>query len=140
MSLSKRKPGRILPTPAELRILRVLWEESKGTVEDVVRRLSATGPANYKTIQTLLRIMEQKKLVRHLHQGRAFIFEPCVSREEVARLSVRNLLEQSFGGSPAQLLVNLLEDGQIDESELSELEDLIRRYRSQRRTASSNSG
>jgi hypothetical protein len=55
----------------------------------------------------------------------------------VGRLSVRTLLEQNFGGSPAELLVNLLEAGPVEESELDELETLIRTYRSQRRESSS---
>jgi predicted transcriptional regulator len=81
--------------------------------------------------------MEQKKFVRHIARGRVFIFLPCVTREEVGRLSVRNLLQQNFGGSPAELLINLLQDSRIEESELEELEALIRRYRTQRRTGSS---
>jgi hypothetical protein len=55
----------------------------------------------------------------------------------VDQLSVRTLLEQNFGGSPAELLVNLLEAGPVDESELDELEGLIRTYRMQKRETSS---
>ncbi|MGH9396405.1 MAG: BlaI/MecI/CopY family transcriptional regulator [Terriglobia bacterium] len=133
MKLSpKRKPALLLPTRAEFRILQVLWEVGQGTVEDVVRRLPSNPPPNYKTVQTLLRILEQKKFVRHTTRGRVFIFVPCVTREEVGRLSVRNLLQQNFGGSPTELMVNLLEGGPIEESELDELEALIRRHRIQK--------
>jgi len=45
---------------------------------------------------------------------------------------VRTLLDQNFGGSPAKLLVNLLESGPVKERELEELEALIRNYRIQR--------
>jgi predicted transcriptional regulator len=131
------KTGVALPTRAELRILQVLWEIDQGTVDEVAHRLPSNPPANYKTVQTLLRIMEQKKFVRHIARGRVFVFLPCVTREEVGRLSVRNLLQQNFGGSPAELLINLLQDSRIEESELEELEALIRRYRTQRRTGSS---
>ena len=123
----------LLPTRAELRILHVLWDLGQGTVEDVVTHpLSAPRP-NYKTIQTLLRIMEQKGFVRHVSRGRVFVFVPRVSREEVGKLSVRNLLEQNFGGSAAELLVNLLEANPVDETELERLESLIKTYRTQRR-------
>ncbi len=125
----------VLPTPAELRILQVLWQLGQATVEEVVNH-SSPKP-NYKTVQTLLRIMEQKSLVRHAARGRVFVFEPRVSREEVGQLSVRTLMEQNFGGSPAELLVNLLEAGPVEESELDELETLIRSYRLQKRESSS---
>jgi predicted transcriptional regulator len=123
----------LLPTRAELRILHVLWDLGQATVEEVVSHpLSAPRP-NYKTIQTLLRIMEQKGFVRHVSRGRVFVFVPRVTREEVGKLSVRNLLEQNFGGSPAELLVNLLEASPVDETELERIESLIKNYRMQRR-------
>jgi predicted transcriptional regulator len=131
------KRGKILPTRAELRILQVLWQLGQATVEDVVSHSDSSPKPNYKTIQTLLRIMEQKGLVRHATRGRVFVFAPRVTREQVDQLSVRTLLEQNFGGSPAELLVNLLEAGPVDESELDELEGLIRTYRMQKRETSS---
>jgi BlaI family penicillinase repressor len=128
--------AKVLPTRSELRILHALWDLGQGTVEDVTKHRSFSRRPNYKTTQTLLRIMEQKGLVRHLIRGRVFLFVPCVTREEVGKVSVRRLLEQNFGGSPAELLVNLLESAPVDESELAELESLIRKYRMQKRDSS----
>ena len=128
--------ARMLPTRSELRILNALWDLGQGTVEDVTRHRTFSRRPNYKTTQTLLRIMEQKGLVRHLIRGRVFLFTPCVTREEVDKGSVRQLLEQNFGGSPAELLVNLLESSKVDESELEQLESLIRKYRMQKRDGS----
>ncbi len=125
--------AKVLPTRSELRILNALWDLGQGTVEDVTRHHGFSRRPNYKTTQTLLRIMEQKGLVRHLIRGRVFLFVPCVSREQVGQVSVRRLLEQNFGGSPAELLVNLLESAPVAESELDELESLIRKYRAQKR-------
>ncbi|HEX5435472.1 MAG TPA: BlaI/MecI/CopY family transcriptional regulator [Candidatus Angelobacter sp.] len=122
----------VLPTRAELKILQVLWDISNGTVEDVISHSNVSPKPNYKTTQTILRIMEEKGLVRHESRGRVFVFEPCVSRESVGRLSVQTLLDQNFGGSPSELLINLLEAGPVNESELEELENLIRSYRLQK--------
>lgn len=129
--------AKVLPTRSELRILNALWDLGQGTVEDVTRHRTFSRRPNYKTTQTLLRIMEQKGLVRHLVRGRGFLFEPSVSREEVGKVSVQRLLEQNFGGSPAELLVNLLESKPVAEEELEELESLIRKYRLQKRDSGS---
>jgi len=126
------KPVRFLPTRAEFRILEVLWKAGRGTVDDIVTGLDSKPPANYKTVQTLLRIMEKKMFVRHQTRGRAFVFVPCVKRAEVMRRSIRDLLQHNFGGSPTELMINLLEGEHIDESELTELEAVIRRFRAQR--------
>jgi BlaI family transcriptional regulator, penicillinase repressor len=120
------------PTRAELRILQAMWDLGKATVEEIIHHATFSSQPNYKTTQTILRIMEEKGLVDHTSRGRVFVFEPRVSREEVGRLSVRTLLEQNFQGSPAKLLLNLLESGPVEPAELEELEALIRKYRLQK--------
>jgi BlaI family transcriptional regulator, penicillinase repressor len=133
----KARRAKMLPTQSELQILHALWELGQGSVEDIINHSSFSRRPNYKTTQTLLRIMEQKGLVRHEISGRLFLFAPCITREEVGKSSVRRLLEQNFGGSPAELLVNLLESETVKESELEQLEALIRKYRKQKNARSS---
>jgi BlaI family transcriptional regulator, penicillinase repressor len=120
------------PTRAELRILKALWELKSGTIEEIIHHPSFASPPNYKTTQTILRIMEEKGLARHTTGGRVFVFEPAVSRDWVEKICVRTILEQNFGGSPAKLLVNLLESGPVADQDLEELEALIRNYRIQK--------
>ena len=127
---SRKNP--VPPTRAELRILNALWELKSGTIEEIIHHPSFSSPPNYKTTQTILRIMEEKGLARHTTGGRVFVFEPAVSREWVEKMCVRTMLEQNFGGSPAKLLVNLLESGPVADEELEELEALIRNYRVQK--------
>jgi BlaI family transcriptional regulator, penicillinase repressor len=119
----------LLPTDAELLILDALWELGEGTVDDVVTRSPSNLRANYKTVQTLLRIMENKGFVRHTTRGRAFVFMPCVTRDEVGRVSARRLVDRNFQGSHTAMLMNLLDSNHIKEDELDALENLIRQYR-----------
>jgi len=126
----------IVPTRGEMKILNVLWDLGQATVEEVIKHPSFTTPPNYKTTQTLLRIMEDKGLARHTTRGRVFVFAACVTREQVSRLSVQNLLEQTFAGSLTDMMVGVIETGTVKESELEELEALIRNYRAQRANSS----
>lgn len=126
----------ILPTRGETKILNVLWELGQATVEEVIKHPSFPTPPNYKTTQTLLRIMEEKGLARHSTRGRVFVFAPCVTRDQVTRMSVQNLLEQTFAGSLTDMMVGVIETGTVKESELEELEALIRNYRTQRASSS----
>jgi predicted transcriptional regulator len=123
-------PRRVsIPTAGEFRLLEILWRIGEGTIEDFVRASEKGSPLNYKTVQTVLRIMEDKKFVSHSVRGRAFVYRPRVRQNEVSRSSLRSLLERYFRGSRSELLVNLLEDERIGTSELQELESLIRTYR-----------
>jgi BlaI family transcriptional regulator, penicillinase repressor len=126
------RKNSVPPTRAELRLLQALWNTGPATIDEIIHHQTFSSPPNYKTTQTILRIMEEKGLARHTSRGRVFVFEARVTREQVDRLSVRTLLDQNFGGSPAKLLVNLLEAGPVDQRELEELEALIRNFRIQR--------
>jgi BlaI family transcriptional regulator, penicillinase repressor len=126
----KQRPS--VPTPAEMRLLQILWDREEATVEDVVNAHPAKEQPNYKTTQTLLRIMEQKRFIAHESRGRVFVFKPLVSRKTIDHLSVQALISRNFHGSAAELVVNLLETSPIKNKELDELEAYIREYRKKR--------
>ena len=128
--LSSRSAKQLtVPTAAEMRLLQILWDLEEGTVEDVVNAHSQKERPNYKTTQTLLRIMEKKRFIRHEVRGRVFVFRPLVSRKKIDHLCVQTLVSRNFRGSAAGLLLNLLESTPIKKQELDELEAYIREYR-----------
>src|SRR6202451_1500137 len=118
-----------VPTAAEMRLLQILWNLEEATVEDVVNAHSEKERPNYKTTQTLLRIMEKKGLIAHEAEGRVFVFRPLVSRKTIDHLSVQALVSRNFHGSAAGLLINLLEASPIKKKELDELEAYLQEYR-----------
>src|SRR5437764_11429493 len=87
------------PTGRELEILKVLWEHGPSSVRTVYRHLLEQQPAGrdlaYNTVQTLLRLMEAKRLVRSRPEGRAFIYTPLYSREQTAA----RFLDRVFDGA-----------------------------------------
>ena len=118
-----------VPTAGEMRLLQILWDLEQATVEDVVNAHGEKERPNYKTTQTLLRIMEKKGFITHEAQGRVFIFRPLVSRKTIDHLSLQTLVSRNFNGSAAGLLMNLLEASPIKKAELDEVEAYIREYR-----------
>ena len=129
MKKAKRSLDAVLPTPGELRLLRILWRIGEGSIDDILTATDENPVPNYKTVQTLLRIMERKGQVDHSQKGRAFVFRPLIARNDVHRLSIRDTMKKYFTGSRAELLVELLRDERISAKELRELENLIRERR-----------
>jgi predicted transcriptional regulator len=111
-------------TEAELPIMDILWERGSAVVTDVVAGMSDSTVA-YNTVLTTLRILERKGYVRHTKEGRAFVYHPVVQRGEASRKAVRNLVKRFFQDSPELLILNVLEDERLDESELIRLKLLI---------------
>jgi BlaI family transcriptional regulator, penicillinase repressor len=129
LNVARGKQQLPLPTPAEMRLLQILWDREEATVEDVVNAHPENEQPNYKTTQTLLRILEQKGFIAHESRGRVFVFRPLVSRKTIDHLSIQALVSRNFSGSASGLLINLLEASPIKKQQLDELEAYIREYR-----------
>jgi BlaI family penicillinase repressor len=125
----RQKQQFSVPNAAEMRLLQILWDREEATVEDVVNAHREKERPNYKTTQTLLRIMEGKGFIAHENGGRVFVFRPLASRKTIDQLLVQALISRSFRGSATALLMNLLEASSIKKKELDELEACIRESR-----------
>src|SRR3984893_12250111 len=109
------------PTSRELEILKVLWDQGPSSVRSVHRELARYEDLAYNTVQTLLRIMEDKGLVEHHVEGRSFIYTPCYSRDE----SAARFLDRVFDGAAAQLVLSLLRAELIPPDELDRVQAMI---------------
>jgi predicted transcriptional regulator len=86
------------------------------------------GELAFNTVQTLLRIMDEKGLVRHRRQGRKLVYSAAHSRErEAARL-----LDRLFDGALDRLVLSLISARDPSPAELRELERLIAEARKQK--------
>jgi predicted transcriptional regulator len=108
-------------TDAELRLMEVLWRLGSASVNDVVTALRSDVELAYSSVLTTLRILETKGYLRHSKDGRAFIYEPVVDREEARESAVTLLLRRFFENSPEQLVLNLLDGKKISARELNRL-------------------
>jgi BlaI family penicillinase repressor len=111
------------PTPRELEILKILWELGEATVREVYERMREQEDLAQNTVQTFLRTMEEKGLVRHRARGRAFVYRPRYSRER----TLSRFLDQVFDGAADQLVMSLLRVKKLSAREIEEIEEMIRK-------------
>src|SRR5678815_3700887 len=112
-------------TDGEARVMAVLWQTPAATVAEVVAALRDRYALTYSTVQTLLRILEQKGYVTHDKVGRAFVFRAVVDQGQARRRALRHLIGRLFNGSPTLLVSNVLDDEEIDPREIEQLKRLI---------------
>jgi predicted transcriptional regulator len=112
-------------SPAETEILRLVWQLDEATVQQICDRLPARRKIAYKTVQTLLRRLENKGYLKHKVEGKAHVFCPAVRRDRVVKRTVLDFLDRLFGGDPRPLMQFLAEDGHIDAKDILRLKKLI---------------
>src|SRR5260221_14333337 len=115
-------------TDRELEILKVLWARGKASVREVQEDLNkALGPAvAYSTVQTLLNIMEDKKgLVRHVVEGRTFIYIPKKSSDRTIRELTKRFVDRVFDGALDRVMVALLDSKPPSSEDLDRLRAMI---------------
>jgi BlaI family transcriptional regulator, penicillinase repressor len=113
--------AEIVPSEREMDVLKALWAIGSGSVREVHEQMCPGGELAFNTIQTMLRIMEDKGLVGHRAEGRTFIYEPVYSRNRVAS----RLLHRVFDGALDQVVMSLLQAKDASDEELKGLERLI---------------
>ena len=112
-------------TDGELRLMNVLWNLEHATVGEVVEALPRRGRPAYNTVLTMLRILEEKGYAQHDKRGRAFVYTPVLNRAQARRSALQRLVSQLFDDSPSALVLNILEEGDVDDAELARLRDQL---------------
>ena len=122
------RPQSEHPTELELKILKILWEQSPLPVREIRHSLAAAGHdiAHTSTITTLNTMVGKQYLKRQM-QGNACLFAPHVSRQDVSQRMLGDIVRRVFDGSAKEVVLSLFGQSEIPEDELKELRRLINR-------------
>ena len=126
-----RPPSPTL-TESERAILEVLWDNGEASVREVADVLSRQKPVAYTTVLTMFGVLGKKGFVTHRAEGRAFIYRAAITRDEARKRALDHLLTQFFDGSPNVLAQHLLNDDDIDQSQLKALRQKVEATKSRR--------
>ncbi len=121
--------------PLETRLLELLWARSQAAT---VRELQRACPGlAYTTIMTTLDRLYRKRLLLRHRDGRAFVYEPRCSRDELLSELVSGHVSDLLGASEQctvilSMLVRAVKD--TDAALLDQLDALVQAERRRRRS------
>ena len=104
----------------QLDIMRVLWSRGEATAGEVHAALAERGLA-LTTIKTMLRKLEERAVVSHRSERRAFIYRALLAESEVRKGMVGYVVQRLFAGDGAALVNHLIEAGEFDAATLDQL-------------------
>jgi predicted transcriptional regulator len=112
-------------TPAELEIMKIVWQRREATVRDVYETLRERRRIAYTTIMTTMRVLEDKGHLKKREVDRAYVYRPARPESAVVRAMVREFVERVFDGSARPLLVHLIKDRRLTTQELEDVARLV---------------
>ncbi|MCZ6915428.1 MAG: BlaI/MecI/CopY family transcriptional regulator [Gemmatimonadetes bacterium] len=109
----------------ERQIMDIIYQRGKATVAKVMEGLP--DPPSYSAVRALLRVLEEKRHVRHEQDGPRYVFYPTVSRDRARESALKQVVGTFFEDSAEQAVATLLDMSAQDmsESELDRLAELI---------------
>jgi len=113
-------------SPAELEVLRVMWDIGPATVRQVLDALTERGKDwAYTTVLTFMTRMEQKGLVRSDKTGMAYVYRATVTRNRVRKDRIKSLVEELYDGAAGPMVLQLLKSQQLNRDDIEALQKLI---------------
>ncbi|WP_112263092.1 BlaI/MecI/CopY family transcriptional regulator [Lentzea terrae] len=100
----------------EAAVMNVLWQGHPLKVREVLDRLETGKKLAYTTVMTVLDNLHRKGWVTRELEGKAYRYEPALSRAEAAARTVRDVLVSS--GDPEAVLMHFAQSATERESEL----------------------
>lgn len=112
-------------TPVELELMDILWRIGQGTVRDVMAHLPAKRNLAYTSVSTILRILEQKKILATKKLGRQHIYLPTLTKNVFASHSVKKIVNQVFSGNSVELVAYLMNKSNLSIDEITAIQKIL---------------
>ena len=119
-------------TDRELEVMHAFWEGGESTIAEVQERLQGDGrELAYTTVATLVRILVDKRFLKQTSDRRPHTFRAVRSYADVSGRLLNDLMQRVFGGSAEALIMRLMEDKKLSNSDRRRLQALINQAETQ---------
>jgi len=111
----------------ELRIFKHIWSlGGKATIPEILDAWTDGPQPQYTTILKTLQILQDKKMAGFEKQGRAYRYFPLVSKNDVMRSNLGNIVKTFFNGNKLAFAQTFISDNKFSASELEELKKMLK--------------
>jgi len=118
----------------ERQIMDIIYKKGEATAQEVTEAMM--DAPSHSAVRALLRILEDKGVLKHREDGKRFVFLPVEPHVKASRSALKQVVQTFFEGSLANAVAALVDGREkISDEELQRLESIIKQ--AQNRDASS---
>lgn len=111
---------------SEWEVMKLLWNKSPLTSEEIIYSLSENKNWRKQTIKTFIIRLSKKAAIGYEKEGRIYKYYPLVNEKECRRYENKSFLQKVYSGSLGILLSNFLEEEDLSTNEIEELERILK--------------
>lgn len=126
MDSAMTSKGKNNISPAELRILDVLWEKSPQSTHEIVDKLAIVENWNSRTIKTLIARLVKKMFVGFTQEKNHYLYFPLIKKQDYQKNISRNLIQRVFGGRISPIVSYFAKQGKISKEDIQELKNILK--------------
>jgi predicted transcriptional regulator len=108
--------------------MQLVWAHAPITAESVREKLARR--LKESTVRTVLRRLEDKGYVRHIVDGRTYVYHAAQPRGRVAAKAVQRIVDWFCNGSIEEVLVGMVDTAMLDQRQLRMLADKVAKAKS----------
>lgn len=113
----------------ERQIMEIIFRRGRATAAEVLEDLP--DPPSNSAVRGMLRLLEEKRHLRHESDGPRYVYLPTADPERVSRSAMRHLVRTFFdnsAGSAAAAMLGMYE-ARLGDDDLDRLEEMINQAR-----------
>ena len=123
--MRRKSPNKL--SPANLEIMKIIWDRGDVTVSDVYEAVNAgrAVPVRRTTVQVQMNRLTEYGWLKRGKIGRTHVYSAAAGRQKTNKAILSDIRERVFGGSRAELVRCLLEDDSVSTEEIEALRELV---------------
>ncbi len=120
-----KKIPRISET--EWEVMKVVWARAACSAGEIIETLQQTDSSWHpRTVKAFLNRLVKKKILGFRKEGRAYVYQALVRREDCVDAASESFLERVFGGSLKPMLVHFVQRDKLSAEDIRELRRLLK--------------
>lgn len=111
---------------SEWEVMKLLWNKSPMTSEEIIESLSEDNNWTKQTIKTFIIRLTKKNAIGYEKEGRIYKYYPLVNEKDCRKYENKSFLQKVYNGSLGVFISNFLEEENLSTNEIEELEKILK--------------
>lgn len=105
-------------TAKEEEVMEHIWTLGACAPKDVVALYPEDERPHINSVANAFQSLEKKGYLTHRAQGRGYIYQPCVRKQDYGRSKLSKFVDRYFGGSYLDVVSSFVSEEKLSEAEL----------------------